>query len=156
MGVAACALPIHAPRSERPTNTCAVGWRAPRGPYTRFPVPQADRPPSHAYPKSRRLRLDRDFAPVRARGRRYVGKEASIRTVANDLGLARLGLSTSRKYGDAVRRNRFRRLAREAFRSLASRLPARDLLVEPRRDLGEPTLEGLRRDFAVACGTPLP
>lgn len=108
------------------------------------------------YPKSRRLRLDRDFTPVRTKGRRYVGREASIRSVPNDGKGPRLGLSTSRKYGDAVRRNRFRRLAREAFRSLASRLPSRDLLVEPRRDLGEPTLSGLRLDLALACGTPLP
>lgn len=113
-------------------------------------------PPDCAFPKSRRLRLDRDFAPVRTKGRRYVGKEASIRWVTNDGRGPRLGLSTSRKYGNSIRRNRFRRLAREAFRSLASRLPARDLLVEPRRDLDEPTLEGLRRDLALACGTPLP
>ena len=93
---------------------------------------------------------------VRNRGRRHVGAEASIRWAANGLEGPRLGLATPRKYGDAVRRNRFRRLAREAFRSLVSRLPARDLLVEPRRDLVEPTLDGLRRDLALACGTPLP
>jgi len=110
----------------------------------------------HSFPKSRRIRLDRDFVPVRTRGRRSVGKESSIRSVANDLGFARLGVSTPRKYGDAPTRNRFRRLAREAFRSLSPRLPARDILVEPRRDGATPTYEGLRRDLALACGTPLP
>ena len=132
----------------------AGGRPGTKAPYTRRPVPPPAVPAP--YPKSRRLRLDRDFTPVRTKGRRYVGKEASIRSVPNDAAGPRLGLSTTRKYGDAVRRNRFRRLAREAFRSLASRLPSRDLLVEPRRDLVEPTLEGLRRDFALACGTPLP
>ena len=108
------------------------------------------------YPKAGRLRVDRDFTAVRTRSRRYTGREASIRSVENGLGRARLGLATPKKYGGAVRRNRFRRLAREAFRSLWSRLPARDLLVEPRRDLVKPTLEGLQRDLALACGTPLP
>lgn len=102
------------------------------------------------------MRLDRDFVPVRTRGRRYVGREASIRSADNGLDRARLGVATPKKYGGAPRRNRFRRLVREAFRSLAARLPARDLLVEPRRDLVEPTLGGLRRDLALACGTPLP
>ena len=78
------------------------------------------------------------------------------RSVANEHGHARLGIATPKKYGDAVRRNRFRRLTREAFRALAARLPSRDLLIEPRRDLVEPTLDGLKRDFALACGTPLP
>lgn len=117
----------------------------------------ADAPrPANSYPKANRLRLDRDFTPVRMRGRRYNGREASIRSIQNALGHPRLGLATSRKYGDAIRRNRFRRLAREAFRALASRLPAKDLLVEPRRDVVEPSLEGLKRDFALACGMPLP
>lgn len=108
------------------------------------------------YPKTARLRLDRDFKEVRSRGRRHVGHEASIRVVATDLGRARLGLATPRRYGDAVRRNRFRRLAREAFRSVATTLGSRDFLVEPRRDLVEPTLAGLARDLAAAAGAPPP
>jgi ribonuclease P protein component len=93
---------------------------------------------------------------VRRRGRRYVGHEAVIRVVATDLGRARLGLATPRRYGNAVRRNRFRRLARAAFRAVLPRLGSRDFLVEPRRDAGEPTLHGLARDFASAAGAPPP
>jgi ribonuclease P protein component len=116
----------------------------------------APRPrPAAPYAKASRLRIDKDFTAVRTRSRRYAGREASIRSVENGLGRARLGLATPKKYGGAVRRNRFRRLAREAFRALAPRLPGRDLLVEPRRDLVEPTLEGLQRDLALACGTPI-
>ena len=39
-----------------------------------------------------------------------------------------------------------------AFRAVASRLPARDLLVEPRRDLGEPDLATLCLDLERAVG----
>jgi ribonuclease P protein component len=81
---------------------------------------------------------------------------AVVRVRENGLGRARLGLATPRAYGDAVRRNRFRRLAREAFRSVRARLPAVDLLVEPRRDLGEPTLDGLVRDLLLLAGPRAP
>lgn len=116
--------------------------------------PEAGRPPASpgGYPKAARLRKDRDFQPVRTRGRRFVGAQVMVRSVGNDAGRARLGVSSPKKYGDAVRRNRFRRLVRAAFRAVASRLPARDLLVEPRRDLGEPDLATLCLDLERAVG----
>jgi len=104
------------------------------------------------FPKAARLRKDRDFAPLRARGRRFVGVQVQVRSIANDVGRARLGLASPRQYGDSVRRNRFRRLVRAAFRSVAVGLPARDLLVSPRRDLKEPDLETIRADLERAVG----
>lgn len=107
-------------------------------------------PPRAAYPKDARLRRARDFQPVRTRGRRHVGAQAVVRAVRNDAGRARLGIASPRSYGDAVRRNRFRRLVREAFRATAATLPAVDLLVEPRRDLREPDLGAIAADLAAA------
>ena len=104
-----------------------------------------------AYPKAARLRRDADFSAVRTRGRRVHGRQAVVRVAARPSGPARLGIGVSRAYGDAVRRNRFRRLVREAFRALLPTLPPCDLLVQPRRDLREPTLAGLREDLAEAA-----
>lgn len=73
-----------------------------------------------------------------------------MRVLVTDRGHARLGVATPRKYGGAVRRNRFRRLLREAFRRVAGALGSVDLLVEPRRDVAEPTLAGLLRDLEAA------
>jgi ribonuclease P protein component len=56
---------------------------------------------------------------------------------------ARLAIAAPRAYGNAVRRNRLRRLVREAFRRLRPSLGDVDLLVAPRKTLREPTLEGL-------------
>jgi len=106
------------------------------------------------YPKWARLRKDRDFLAVRNRGRRVTGSQCQVRVVQNELGRPRLGLATPKKYGNAVRRNRFRRLARTAFRLLGRSLGARDLLVEPRRGLGEPSLEGILQDLRAAAGIP--
>lgn len=53
-------------------------------------------------------------------------------------GPVRLGITASRKIGGAVQRNRAKRLIREAFRAVFTRLPeALDIVVIVRRPLGE-------------------
>jgi ribonuclease P protein component len=57
----------------------------------------------------------------------------SIRCVflPNQLGHARLGMAVSRKYGNAVQRNRFKRQVRNMFRQHAIRDLGVDLLIVP-------------------------
>jgi ribonuclease P protein component len=100
-----------------------------------------------AFPPTHRLRRPGEFRAVLEQGEVFPGREVVVRRLANGLDHPRLGLAAPRRYGKAVRRNRFRRLVREAFRALAGDLGGYDLLVTPKKTLEEPTLEGLRHDL---------
>jgi len=88
-------------------------------------IPNAGLPPEY------RLRLKADFDRVYA-GRQSV-TDGLLRIVAlpGELSHARLGLSVSKRVGNAIRRNRCKRLLREAFRLSRADLPALDLIIIP-------------------------
>jgi ribonuclease P protein component len=72
--------------------------------------------PSYRFPRSHRLAGRRAFAAVfGAKMRKHAGP-LTVFARPNDLPHARLGLSVGRRVGNAVRRNRVKRLLREAFR----------------------------------------
>jgi ribonuclease P protein component len=87
------------------------------------------------------IRRSEDFQ--RAFGRRATASDERLLIFGcpNELPYPRLGLSVSRKYGNAVKRNRWKRLLREAYRFSRERLPSGiDLVVIPRGS-DDPNLE---------------
>ena len=63
------------------------------------------------------LRASSDFQRVYQRGKRYDGVLMTAFVLPNDLSHNRFGITTSRKaLGNAIQRNRARRLLRETFR----------------------------------------
>ncbi len=112
---------------------------------------------SLALPPRMRLRRAAEFQALHRRGDTWAGREALIRRLPNALGFPRLGVGAPRRYGTAPARNRFRRLAREAFRREQHALGAFDFLLTPRKGLEHPTLAGLRADLLRTCTkAPLP
>lgn len=99
--------------------------------------------PSTRLPRSRRIRKKREFERVYAQRCAVRDQVLNVHVAANEFDHPRLGLSVSRKVGNAVRRNRWKRLIREAFRLNQQQLPAgRDIVVSPGRV--EPTLERIQ------------
>lgn len=89
-----------------------------------------------------RLRNGADFRRVRTGARRYSGRFLRLELVQGCCSHNRYGLVTGKHVGNAVQRNRARRLLREALRSLHPQLaPGHDLVVVSRPALAGATLE---------------
>ena len=74
-----------------------------------------------------------DFRRIYARGKSYVSPLVVVSALKNRTKNVRVGITTSKKVGNAVQRNRSRRVIREAFRALAPRVrPGFDLVLVAR------------------------
>ncbi|MCH2148575.1 MAG: ribonuclease P protein component [Phycisphaerales bacterium] len=74
-------------------------------------------------PRSRRITRSSEFRHIYGKGQRTRKGPYVVHAFPNALGHPRLGLSVSRKIGNAVTRNRVKRRLREAFRHLQHELP---------------------------------
>jgi len=77
-----------------------------------------------------RLKRRDDFLRTTREGVGWKGVCFSLQIAASDAG-PRLGIVISRRYGNAVERNRAKRRIREAYRRIAAELPAVDVIVRP-------------------------
>ena len=100
----------------------------------------------HRFPKELRLRKQAEFDRV-YHARLYAADDVLIvNGCASGLPHPRLGLSVSRKVGNAVMRNRWKRRIREAFRLSKGELPALDLVVRPQKG-AEPDFHAIARSL---------
>ena len=77
-----------------------------------------------SFPKKKRLISNSQFKDILARGRRLSNSVLTLYVAENDLEYSRLGVSVGKSYGNAVVRNRLKRLMREAFRQNQHQIPA--------------------------------
>lgn len=104
------------------------------------------------FPRSRRLRLGRDFARIRNQGQRLVkGCLIANWTTLASGSPVRLGVITSRKVGGAVVRSRARRLLREAFRLHQHELAQPvDVVLVARPSIAGRSFHDVERDYLNA------
>lgn len=75
-----------------------------------------------SFPKEKRLLSNRQFKTVLARGMSARNGLLIVYMAENGCGYPRLGVSVGKSCGNAVVRNRFKRLLREAFRQSQDRI----------------------------------
>lgn len=107
--------------------------------------------PSATQPASYRLRTQRDFRSVYGRGRRASGEWLTVVVWPRrpgELPAPRIGVSVSKSHGGAVRRNKLKRLLREAFRLERHRMPSDiDVVLIPKQRDDNVPLQGLRDEL---------
>lgn len=92
--------------------------------------------------KSSRLRKRQEFVLLSQQGHHFKGKVLYISWKETQLPTIRLGITVTKKYGNAVQRNRFKRLSREAFRcSCPKEIQGVDCAVRPHGRLKGTTLK---------------
>jgi ribonuclease P protein component len=94
--------------------------------------------------RERRLRKSTDFAAVRAEGRSWADRLLVLIVRPNGTETTRFGFSVSKKQGNAVVRNRFKRRLREVARA-ASVEEGFDVVIIARRNAAAADFASLER-----------
>jgi ribonuclease P protein component len=107
--------------------------------------------PSHPFTKTQRVRRRGEFQHIFDIGYRISTRYFTLLLAPGTTSTPRLGIVASKKLGDAVRRNRAKRLIREVFRHI-DRSPgaAVDVVVIPRREVFNAIYTDLEREFRAA------
>lgn len=109
--------------------------------------------PGQTFPKSSRLLRRSEFQKVQERGLRNAGTALVLFAYPNETGRRRLGLTVSKRVGNAVCRVRVKRLLRDIFRKERGRLPASiDLVVIARSPAARSDRAALLKEFVRAAG----
>jgi ribonuclease P protein component len=91
---------------------------------------------TQTFGKDERIRKRQDYLRIYQLGVRCHTGRFTIITCPNQSGIRRLGMTVSKKVGNAVQRNRIKRLLREFFRLNKSRLPAsQDIVIIAKRGI---------------------
>ena len=102
------------------------------------------------FPAQLRVRRKSDFDSAFRKGRRFGDSLLSMTVRSNDAGVPRLGLAiAARTVGNAVARNRLRRIIRESFRLVQHELPPVDVIVGARAAVRDAPAPHVRASLAA-------
>jgi ribonuclease P protein component len=108
------------------------------------------------YPKALRLRTRYDYKRLFRPHKKACGKLIAIDIRYNRTSTTRLGLTVTKKFGNACQRNRFKRLVREAFR-LSYNLLAKglDINIRPQGDARQASMAAIWEELLSFLQKPL-
>ncbi len=103
-----------------------------------------------SFSRHERLRLRKDFQLALRHGSRRQTKNFTIILRPNALQFSRLGITVSKKVGNAVKRNRVKRCLREFFRLHKHKLPSsNDMVIIAKRDAATLAYHDVREELAA-------
>ena len=103
-------------------------------------------PPRRRFRKTDRLLKSPQFVSVFNNKLFAADDVLVLQATKSETGRARLGLTVSKKVGNAVVRNRWKRLLREVFREHLDTLPPADLVIRPKKG-AKPCYQAIRRSL---------
>ncbi len=87
------------------------------------------------FSKDERLLNRKDFVNLNQLGKRYQAVHFTVILKHNGLGITRLGVTASKKVGNAAKRNKVKRLIREFFRLHKTQFPqSYDIVIVAKKD----------------------
>ncbi|OAG27616.1 ribonuclease P protein component [Thermodesulfatator autotrophicus] len=109
----------------------------------------ADSIKKESFTKDERLRRRKEYERVYREGKRLSLPYLRVILAPNTLGYSRLGLSVSKKVGNAVKRNYVKRVLREIFRRNKDMFPAsHDIVIIPKKAILERSPAEIKKDLA--------
>lgn len=97
------------------------------------------------------LKLNNDFRRLYKKGKNYAAGYVVVYALNNRRSFNRLGLTVSKKFGKAVKRNRARRVMRESYRALEDRIPVGyDFIIVARNRAEGKSLWQIKKDMEYA------
>ncbi len=97
--------------------------------------------------KQESLKKPSEFSKVYKRGKSFADRNLVLYVFPNDLNHSRLGLSISKKVGNSVKRNRIRRLIKEAYRLNIQTEAHYDFIVIARVNSVNASYENIRKSL---------
>ena len=103
---------------------------------------------SFSFPKQLRILNRSDFVNANRSGKRLLTNHFVVTLRQNGLGIARLGVTVRKSIGNAVKRNRVKRLLREVFRLNQSRFPqGYDIVIAAKKDADCMDLRNIEKEL---------